>query len=131
MAQCNTQDLMTEANCFACFGHGDGSMVEMALLCRILKALNPVATCNVNSLLSEAQCFLCLSPQQWELVKLQLLCNISSAITGGAMSSMSCGPADPVPAPTDPTKCSMYANTTTNSLWFWNNATASWVPLII
>lgn len=131
MAQCDTQALMGEASCFNCFGYGDIKLVEAALLCRILKALDPVATCNVNELLSEAQCFLCLSPQQWELIKLQLLCNISDSMTSGSMSSMSCGPVDPVAAPTDPTKCVMYANTTANSLWYWNNNTAAWVPLIV
>lgn len=52
-------------------------------------------------------------------------------MTSGAMSSMSCGAGDPVNPPTDPTKCTMYANTTNNSLWYWNNATAAWVPLIV
>lgn len=132
MAQCDTQTLMADASCFNCFGYGDIKLVEAALLCRILRALDPVATCNVNELLSEAQCFFCLSPQQWELVKLQLLCNISDSIEGGAIGgSMDCGVADPVNPPTDPTKCSMYANTTNNSLWYWNNVAAAWVALIV
>lgn len=132
MAQCDTQALMGEASCFNCFGYGDVKLVEAALLCRILKALDPVATCNVSELLSEAQCFLCLSPQQWELIKLQLLCNISDSI-GGSIGGggMTCGVADPVNPPADPTTCSLYANTTANSLWYWNNATAAWVPLIV
>ena len=138
MAQCDTQSLMGEASCFNCFGYGDIKLVEAALLCRILKAINPVATCNVNELVAEAQCFMCLSPQQWELVKLQLLCNINSALGGdsgggggGLGNPVACGIANPVNPPADPTKCAIYLNTTVNSLWYWNNATASWVALIV
>lgn len=131
MAQCNTQTLMGEASCFNCFGYGDVKLVEVALLCRILKALDPVATCNVSELLSEAQCFLCLSPQQWEILKLQLLCNIESSIEGGGLGGggVTCGIVDPIAPPADPTQCALYINRNNDSLWYWN--TAVWVPLIM
>lgn len=132
MAQCDTQSLMSEAQCFVCTPSGQSTILELVLLCKIVKALDPMANCDVQSLLSEAQCFACLNPQQWEILKLQLLCNMADTIiSGGGLGGMSCGPADPVAAPSDPTKCSIYANTTNDSLWYWNNATAAWVPLII
>jgi hypothetical protein len=105
---------------------------ELALLCEILQALNPMASCDTQTLLDRAQCFSCLQTTQIDILKLQLLCDISASIggsTGGG--GMTCGAADPVNPPTDPTACSLYANTTNNSLWYWNNATAAWVALIV
>lgn len=133
MAQCDVQTLMTQAGCFSsCLRYGQQMYVELALLCKILQALDPMASCDVQTLLNNAKCFACLQPSEMDIVRLQLLCEISDGITGGGLGGgMSCGPADPVAAPSDPTKCSIYANTTNDSLWYWNNATAAWVPLII
>lgn len=112
---------MGEASCFNCFGYGDVKLVEVALLCRVLRALDPMATCNVQDLLNEAQCFLCLSPQQWELIKLQLLCNIEAASGGGISGgSILCGLVDPVADPG--VACAVFYRTDTGSIWLWDGA---------
>lgn len=131
MASCSTTDLLAISNCFQCLAPGQLEMVKTALLCNILKALNPLAICNIQSLLDSAQCFQCLPPGQLALVQTALLCNIANAGGGsGGAVCLSQGSGAPVVAGTCPV--SLYFDNDSGSkssgtFWWWSTATAKWV----
>jgi hypothetical protein len=76
MADCDPQDLLNDAACFACLSPGDKATVELQLLYEIAGTEETVA-----ELLDKAQCFACLSEQDKSTLKLQLLCEILNAGT--------------------------------------------------
>lgn len=106
-------------------------MVKTALLCNILRALNPVAICNVQDLLATSQCFQCLSAGELQLVQTALLCNIQNAGggTGGAVC-LTQGSGPPTVAGTCPVSLYFDNDSTSPSsgtFWWWKVATSTWI----
>lgn len=79
--------LLSEANCFNCFGAmSQAQMMKLSLLARILKAFNPVAATDPQSLVAYANCFNCASSASFtELMELALIDQIFQAL--GAISA--------------------------------------------
>lgn len=131
MAACNTQTLMASANCYATLAMDQLQMVNAALLCQILKALNPMASCDVSSLMESAKCFAaCTTPTQLMLVQTQLLCEILAVAGGigpGGGSGVTCGVGAPAAPPSG--TCGIYYSTDTGSIYIWDGA--SWILRIV
>lgn len=122
MATCNVQDLMTSASCFNCLiDIRQVQLINLALLCKILKAQDPMATCDVQELMDSAKCFDCLSDFQLAMIQAQLLCEINEGGGTGVGSGVACGTGDPVDPPTG--SCGLYYRTDTGSIWLWDGAT--------
>lgn len=129
MATCDANELVELANCFSCLMPYQLELVKTVLLCQLANpnAVNPMANCDVQALMSDASCFSCLTSFQLSVIQTQLLCEILNGGGSGA-ACIECGAAAPVdPAGCD---CSLYYNTTTASMYYWDSALAQWVLLL-
>ena len=120
---------MEEAKCFCGLGQMGRELAVLALLCKWLKVLDPMAQCDVNSLMQDAKCFGCLTPDQRETLIVQLLCEILTAGGGSGNSCLTCGAFDPVDPPT--CECAIHYNTTTGSMWVWDDVAMLWRPFAL
>lgn len=123
VAVCSVSDLLAESSCFTCQPGGIQNALKLALLCRIMRALDPAMTCDVATLLSEAaaNCFVCQPAGIQAAIELQLLCNISGSLaSGGVTQQVLCGIVPPTTAPTN--GCSIYYDKTSTAFYFWDGA---------
>jgi hypothetical protein len=83
MATCDTQQLITDAECLKCLTPGEQQLARLALLVRILKANDPSYVLNVQQLATDAQCFNCLLsyPGMIPIARLSLWCRIKEAMS--------------------------------------------------
>lgn len=83
---CDPQTLLTNAECFQCYGYGSMlDAMEVVLLCAIRDG-NTSMACDPQSLLSEANCLICELgpiPGAFQAVRISLLCQIAAAGGGG------------------------------------------------
>lgn len=127
MATCSTQSLLTAGAVYGGVAPGAAEAVELALLCSILQALDPMATCDIDTLLTDGACFGCVTNDPFEIVKLQLLCEISAA--AGGFGGATCGANAPVDDPG--TSCGLYYTTGTNpGVWVWRDGASAWAEII-
>lgn len=121
MAVCATQPLLDDASCFFALMPGQWEVVKLALLCRILQAIDPVASCNVQTLMNDAACFFALKGGEWKALELQLLCEISTALgaSGGCVVFAKRHAADFADPNGNVTGCpgDVYVRTSTGVLW--------------
>lgn len=82
MAALDTQTLLAQANCFACFGEVDITQaLKLVLLSRVLISLSPAADVSPSALLAYAKCYNCFSTANLgDLMELALLDQISQAV---------------------------------------------------
>lgn len=71
---CDTQALLTQANCYQCLTPGEQQLARLALLCQIMAGTT--VSCSPAALLAAANCFQCMSPGERDLAELVMLCNI-------------------------------------------------------
>lgn len=128
MATCNAQVLMQEGNCFCGVTVRPFQIAKLALLCEMIKILNPMATCDLPTLMQSAKCFCGVTTNPFEMVELQMLCELRSALSGGisGVTGVDCGTGDPVAAPIS--GCTLYYRTDNGNLWMWNGS--AWILLI-
>lgn len=129
MATCNPQTLVEDGACLACLDAKQFQVAKLALLCAILRALDPMASCDPQTLIADGACFDCLTGKQLQVAELQLLCNISESLGGGNIGGLSCGTSNPTGAPTG--DCGWYYNRTTGAVFYWDSDLIDWVPVII
>lgn len=79
MAATPAQELFAEAACFACAGASTAEMLEMVLLSRTLKALDPTADTSASALISYGSCYACYGATTAQIIILALLDQISQA----------------------------------------------------
>lgn len=127
---CNPNDLLAAGSCFACKTSDELEILKTILLAKILQNLDPMASIDPNTLLASGSCFACLPPNILQIIQTILLCSIfnSGSAGGGGGGGALCGVVDPSTAPTG--SCSLYVNTATGSLWYWDAGSASWIALI-
>lgn len=75
------QTLMAEASCFFC--SGNEQWLELALLTRILKSIDPMADTSIETLKAQAQAYCCVSAGLIPAVRLALLAQIANYVSGG------------------------------------------------
>lgn len=122
--------LATDGACFGCLDKTGLEVVKLALLCRILQILDPMATCDPVQLMQDGACFACLDAKQLKVVELQLLCNIAGESGGGGgVGGVTSGAGNPVAPPASGN--GFYYKTTDSSVWAWDSALAMWVPVIV
>lgn len=128
MASCSATDLLDAAKCWTPLGPVHLQAITAALLCRILKALDPMAACDVSDLISSSKCLLGLPQDQMLAIIAQLLCEILTAGGAGGFSCITGSEADPV----DPPTCTyaLHYRTDTGTVWLWLPATAEWSQII-
>jgi hypothetical protein len=124
VATCTTEDLLSEASCFACYPDGQQKLMQLVLLCRWLKVLDPMADCSPQGLLDDAACLGCHTPGEWVVIQTQLLCEILHAGGGSGNSCLLCGDVDPVADPD--CDCARYYNNLTGADWIWDDAFGIW-----
>lgn len=76
------QELAADSKCYECFGPNDYSLrlMELVMLSKILKALDPNANTDPQALLDEAACFNCFGSQSLEqLMELVMLQKINDS----------------------------------------------------
>lgn len=129
MARCDAQDLLDAGKCFGCFNQQQAFQAQLALLCAILRARNPMASCDPNELLDAGRCFACLDEKSAWMVSLQLLCEILVAGGGGSSTCNLCGTVDPT-AIVPTCDCALYTNTANGEFWFWQPVELVWKKLI-
>jgi len=118
MASCDIQELIDDGKCYFALNAGEQEVVKLALLCRILQTLDPLATCNIQDLLDDGKCFFGLSSGAQEVTELQLLCDISAAISGALPLS---GAGDPNVLGVVGTQVGQtYFNTLSDATYHWN-----------
>jgi hypothetical protein len=101
--------------------------MELVLLCRWLKFLDPMADCSPQSLLSDASCFGCYTVGDQQMVRLQLLCEILQAGGGSGSSCIVCGDANPVADPN--CDCAYGYNRLTGAEFVWDDPNGIWRPV--
>lgn len=80
MAATPFQDLLDEAQCYACYSDASiADLLQLALMARTLTALDPAADTSPSALLVYAQCYLCLGIGLTDGMKLALLDQIAQA----------------------------------------------------
>jgi hypothetical protein len=86
MAAIAPQSLLSESNCFRCFGgNSDVQLFRLSLLARILTILVPMAATDPQTLLAYAKCYQCNGEASLaDMMELALLDQISQNIGGGA-----------------------------------------------
>lgn len=128
MASCSISALMQGAGGFNAAASTPYQLAKLALLCSILKTMNPMATCDLPTLLSDAKCFCAVTNKPFEKVELQLLCEIRAAFSGAVsgVTGVDCGSADPVAPPV--TGCTLYYRTDTGGLFGWDGG--AWFPIV-
>lgn len=128
MATCSPQDLLSEASCFVCYPEKQRELMELVLLCRWLKTLDPMSDCSVQSLLSDSACFSCLEQGERDIVRTQLLCEILQAGGGTGGSCVLCGTVDPVADPD--CDCAFYYRTDNGAEWIWDDGAGLWRQIL-
>lgn len=128
MAACSTEELLSEASCFACYPSPQLDLMRMVMLCRWLKLLDPMANCSPSSLLEDAACFGCHTAGELLIIQTQLLCEILQAGGGTGSSCILCGTVDPVADPD--CDCAYYYRTDTGAEWIWDDAAGLWRQLL-
>lgn len=86
MAECNVDELFSEAACFSAASSGILEVLELQILCNLSTYLSTgeaVATCDIDGLMADAACFAALTSGQRQVARLQLLCNISTLMGAG------------------------------------------------
>ncbi|HZZ98336.1 MAG TPA: hypothetical protein VFG51_00205 [Candidatus Saccharimonadia bacterium] len=85
MATCNPNELAKDASCFFCLPPGYYYPVKLAILARILKALDPGADTSPAGLMADAAAACIACPPQGQLgpIKLALICDATGG--GGAV----------------------------------------------
>lgn len=73
------QDLLSESECYVCFGASTVESLKLALLARTLLALDPTADVSASALMSYASCYACYAGSDAELMELALLDQIAQA----------------------------------------------------
>ena len=74
------QEIISEAECFACYGASVVQMMKLGFLIRILQAFDEDADVTPNGLLAHAKCFNCLTDASLiDLFELALLHKIRQA----------------------------------------------------
>jgi len=129
MAACDAQSLLAASCKFNCLSGKELEVVKAELLCQILQASNPMASCDAQTLLNAGKAFNGLPAQQLNVIQTQLLCEILSGGGTGGATCVLCGVVDPTTAPTS-CNCAFYYRTDNAAVWFWNNGSSSWTPLI-
>lgn len=104
--------------------------MQLSMLCRWLRLLDPMADCSPQSLLEDASCFACHTDGELMIIQTQLLCEILQAGGGGGNSCLLCGVVDPVADPD--CDCAIYYNTAVGSFWIWDDGALppQWRPII-
>lgn len=128
MSSCSTDTFLSLSKDFAALTPAQLQLVHTVLLCRILRASNPMASCDPNDLLQEAQCFTCLTQHQLLSVQTQLLCEILNSGGSPGAVCLLCGLDDPVDAPS--CDCAIYYRSDTGHFWFWDSIGAAWIKFI-
>jgi hypothetical protein len=128
MATCPPGTLLADAACFVCLDAHQLEAAKAALLCQILKNLDPMASCNVSDLMANAGCLTCLPPAALQVVQTQLLCEILHANNQVSNSGVECGTVDPVADPG--VECKIYYRSDTGAVWIWRESTAAWVKVV-
>ena len=126
MAACDLNELMPEARCNLCLSDKEISAVITSLLCQILQRLDPMVSCNVSDLLAGAREYLYLNSREIGAIQLHLLCQLANT---SQLSGVSGGIVDPTADPG--VDFQLYINILTGSVWYWNDTTGAWVPLIV
>lgn len=113
-------DISEDSTCFSCISETQAAILYLLDQIRVNGGgivLTP------GEISENSTCFSCIADFQAAL--LYLLNQIVAGGSGGS-GSIACGAADPVAAPSDPTKCSAYYQTTSKVVWWWNSATLVW-----
>lgn len=113
----NLAGLLHDARSFDNESKTDLEKIKLALLRRILLALDPMADVSANTLIESINCLQCLRPYQIPLIQIALLQQLVEAITGtdAGTGVVVCGVGPPVAAPA--TGCGLYIQTDTGTLW--------------
>lgn len=128
MAQCDAQALVNAAACFCGLSPKQVGMVELALLCKIWQAANPMANCDVHDLMKDAKCFAGLPIDQQNAIIIQLLCEVLHS-GGTGQTCLLCGVGAPVDAA--PCDCSIYYTLPPNAgVWVWDSVGVAWEAVI-
>lgn len=129
MAICDSQTLIADGACFACLDAKQLQMAKLALLCRILQFLDPMATCDPQALVADGACFACLDARQMQIVELQFLCNIAGESGGGGgIGGVTSGVGAPVAPPVSGN--GFYLDTSNGDVWAWNSVLGIWIQII-
>lgn len=82
----DSQTLLTQSQCYACYTPGEWQLMILALLRQIALSQNPMAATDPQSLLTQAQCFQCYGGGGlWTLMQLALLAQIANGGGSGAV----------------------------------------------
>ena len=129
MATCNPSDLVQAGKCFMALPPNQREAIQTVLLCRILKASNPMAACDPSTLMADAKCFASLPPNQLQAIQTQLLCEI---LQGGATGEtcIVCVDGDEPPTEISTCDCALAYNMQ-GQFWAWNSTTFTWFPIIL
>ena len=126
MAHCTAQTLLNSSHDYQGFTPRQLEIFKAALLCRILKTQNPMASCEIADLMEAGKCFDCATPHQLQVIQTQLLCEVLHAGGGSGTSCIFCGNADPTEEPA--CDCAVAINVVNGNFWYWDGI--QWVLLI-
>jgi hypothetical protein len=79
MAAISTQTLLSEVQCYACYGSSITTLLKLALLRRILLAAVPSADVSASALIAYAKCYACYGSSVMDLIELALLDQIAQS----------------------------------------------------
>lgn len=80
MAAANTQTLLEEVKCYACYGGSIQQLLKLALLRRKLLVGSPSADVSAGALIEYAKCYGCYGASIMDLIELALLDQISQVV---------------------------------------------------
>ena len=79
MAAIDSNTLLEEAKCYACYGGSMSHLLKIALLRRQLLAISPTADVSPQGLISYANCYGCYGATMMDLIEISLLDKIAQA----------------------------------------------------
>ena len=81
MSSPDTNALLSEVSCYACYTANLAELLDLAFLRRKLLTLNPAADVSAQSLLDYAKCFGCNTGSSFDMLELALLDQISQTVS--------------------------------------------------
>lgn len=126
MATQTISELVNDAKCIICLNANQSSAVRTLLLYRILTK-DPMAIPDVSSLVDDAKCLACVPSNVQLAIQTYLLQNIAESSSGDNCIKCIDGSLEPVD---DPGCTCALAYNQVGAVWFWDDSTTSWIPLI-
>lgn len=113
---------MPDAVCLTCLDRRQLLAIIVYQLCQLTNM-----ACDPATLMASAKCFQCADEGQSLAMIVYLLCKIQEGggVGGGGVL---CGAGDPAVDPGS--NCSLYYDTVSAALWYWDDGTSAWLLLI-